>query len=249
MTHAITRRWLPLMVIAVIAVIAVGCGQDVVATKPTRVTGDASVATTQEQSGATVQQPSATSAAGANEGTSTTVSTPKQWSQPPAMQLEAGKDYGATLHTSMGDIVVDLDEQGAPKTVNNFVFLAEQGFYTNVPFHRVIKDFMIQTGDPTGTGAGGPGYKFADEPITKNYTKGTLAMANAGPNTNGSQFFICQVDNTNKLQKNYTIFGNVVSGQDVVDAIANAPVNASRQGEMSSPVDPITLLSVDITTK
>jgi cyclophilin family peptidyl-prolyl cis-trans isomerase len=249
MTHAITRRWLPLMVIAVIAVIAVGCGQDDVATSSATVAGVESSAATPAQSGAASQPTAATGAAGANEGTSTTVSKPKQWSEPPAMQLEAGKDYGATLHTSMGDIVVDLDEQGAPKTVNNFVFLAEQGFYTNVPFHRVIKDFMIQTGDPTGTGAGGPGYKFADEPITKNYTKGTLAMANAGPNTNGSQFFICQVDNTNKLQKNYTIFGNVVSGQDVVDAIANAPVKASRQGEMSSPVDPITLLSVDITTK
>jgi cyclophilin family peptidyl-prolyl cis-trans isomerase len=249
MTHAITRRWLPLMVIAVVAVIAVGCGQDAVTTGSATVAGAASSATTPAQTGAAPESTATAVAAGANEGTSTTVSKPKQWSQPPSMQLEAGKDYGATLHTSMGDIVVDLDEQGAPKTVNNFVFLAEQGFYTNVPFHRVIKGFMIQTGDPTGTGAGGPGYRFADEPITKNYTQGTLAMANAGPNTNGSQFFICQVDNTNKLQKNYTIFGNVVSGQDVVDAIANAPVKASRQGEMSSPVDPITLLSVDITTK
>jgi cyclophilin family peptidyl-prolyl cis-trans isomerase len=249
MTLAITRRWLPLMVIAVIAVIAVGCGQDVITTGSATVAGVESSVTTPAQTGAAPQSTATVGAGSANEGTSTTVSTPKQWSQPPAMQLEAGKDYGATLHTSMGDIVVDLDEQGAPKTVNNFVFLAEQGFYTNVPFHRVIKGFMIQTGDPTGTGAGGPGYKFADEPITKNYTAGTLAMANAGPNTNGSQFFICQVDNTNKLAKNYTIFGNVVSGQDVVDAIANAPVKASRQGEMSSPVDPITLLSVDISTK
>jgi cyclophilin family peptidyl-prolyl cis-trans isomerase len=251
MTHAIARRWLPLMVIALIALIAVGCGQDEVTTGSATVAGVETNATTPAQVGAAPQSTATTGAVAANEGTSTTVSTstPKQWSQPPAMQLEAGKDYGATLHTSMGDIVVDLDEQGAPKTVNNFVFLAEQGFYTNVPFHRVIKGFMIQTGDPTGTGAGGPGYRFADEPITKDYTKGTLAMANAGPNTNGSQFFICQVDNTNKLQKNYTIFGNVVSGQDVVDAIANAPVKASRQGEMSSPVDPITLLSVDISTK
>jgi peptidylprolyl isomerase len=248
MNFAIARRWRPLMVIAAIALIAVGCGQDDVATNSTPVAGIGSGATMPAQAAA--QQPTATTGTGGvNEGTSTTVSTPKQWAQPPAMQLEAGKDYGATLHTSMGDIVVDLDEQGAPITVNNFVFLAQQGFYTNVPFHRVIKGFMIQTGDPTGTGAGGPGYKFKDEPVTKDYTRGTLAMANAGPNTNGSQFFICQVDNTGKLQKNYTIFGNVVSGQDVVDAIANAPVKASRQGEMSSPVDPITLLSVDISTK
>jgi peptidylprolyl isomerase len=174
-----------------------------------------------------------------------------QWTSPPAMQLESGKNYFACLKTNKGEIVVDLDEAGAPQTVNNFVFLAEQGYYANVPFHRVIKGFMIQTGDPTGTGAGGPGYRFADEPVTKDYVAGTLAMANAGPNTNGSQFFICQVDLTGArgLPKNYTIFGNVTEGMDVVNAIANSPVKASRSGELSSPVDPITLESVTIFTK
>lgn len=172
-----------------------------------------------------------------------------QWSAAPAMQLEAGKDYLARLHTSKGVMVVDLDEQGAPLTVNNFVFLATQGFYTNVPFHRIISGFMVQTGDPTGTGRGGPGYRFADEPVTRDYLRGTIAMANAGPNTNGSQFFICHVDLTGRLPKNYTIFGQVIEGLDVLDAIAAVPVRPSAGGELSSPVEPVILQRVEIYTK
>jgi len=175
------------------------------------------------------------------------VSNPKQWSSPPAMQLEEGKDYQAILHTNKGDMTVDLLESDAPKTVNNFVFLAKQGYYTNVPFHRIIKGFMIQTGDPTGTGAGGPGYRFADEPVTRDYVRGTVAMANAGPNTNGSQFFIMHQDNP--LPKNYTIFGELIDGFDTLDAIANAPVGPSRSGEMSTPKESLTLESVEIVTK
>jgi cyclophilin family peptidyl-prolyl cis-trans isomerase len=175
---------------------------------------------------------------------------PMQWDQPPAMALETGKDYGAIIKTSKGDITVDLYEADAPNTVNNFVFLAQQGYYANVPFHRIISGFMIQTGDPTGTGAGGPGYRFADElPTNLNYTRGTLAMANAGPNTNGSQFFICHADLTNGLPKNYSIFGTVTDGIDVVDAIANVPVGPSRSGEMSNPQEPVTIESVEITVK
>jgi len=176
--------------------------------------------------------------------------TPMQWSQPPAMALEEGKDYGAIIKTSKGDIVVDLYEDKAPATVNNFVFLANEGYYSNVPFHRIISGFMIQTGDPTGTGAGGPGYRFADElPTDLNYTRGTLAMANAGPNTNGSQFFICHADLTNGLPKNYSIFGTVTEGIDVVDAIATVQVGRSRSGEMSNPLEPVSITSVEITVK
>ena len=167
-----------------------------------------------------------------------------QWTSPPEMQLEQGKDYRATIRTSMGEIVVDLFETETPITVNNFVFLAENDYYTNVPFHRIIKGFMIQTGDPTGTGAGGPGYKFQDEPVQRDYVKGTLAMANAGPNTNGSQFFITHADVG--LQKDYTIFGEVIEGMDVVDAIASVPVSASARGEKSVPDEPVTLESVEI---
>lgn len=167
-----------------------------------------------------------------------------QWDSAPAMQLEQGKDYKATIRTNKGEMVIDLFETEAPVTVNNFVFLAEQGFYSDVPFHRVINGFMIQTGDPTGTGAGGPGYRFADEPVTRDYERGTVAMANAGPNTNGSQFFIMHADNP--LPKNYTIFGQLISGHDVLDALATVPVSANARGERSVPNETLTMQSVEI---
>ena len=173
----------------------------------------------------------------------------KQWSSPPVMELKPGAKYQATLHTNKGDIVIDLFASEDPVTVNNFVFLSKQGFYTNVPFHRVIKGFMIQTGDPTGTGAGGPGYKFQDEPVTRDYKPGVVAMANAGPNTNGSQFFIMQGDYSGRLPKNYTIFGQVTQGMDVVNSIANVPVGPSPSGEMSAPQEQISITSVDINAK
>jgi cyclophilin family peptidyl-prolyl cis-trans isomerase len=171
----------------------------------------------------------------------------KQWSAEPEMQLESGKDYGAIIRTNKGDIVVDLFESDAPRTVNNFVFLANEGYYEGVPFHRVIKDFMVQTGDPTGTGAGGPGYRFADEAVTRDYLRGTLAMANAGPNTNGSQFFIVHQDYP--LPKSYTIFGIVTDGMDVLDAIATTPVRMSSRGEPSVPTEPLNVESVEVTVK
>ncbi|HUG15484.1 MAG TPA: peptidylprolyl isomerase [Thermomicrobiales bacterium] len=171
----------------------------------------------------------------------------KQWSTEPEMQLESGKDYGAIIRTNLGEIVVDLFEGDAPRTVNNFVFLANQGYYEGVPFHRVIKDFMVQTGDPTGTGAGSPGYRFADEPVTREYLRGTLAMANAGPNTNGSQFFIIHQDYG--LPKQYTIFGIVTDGFDVLDAIAASPVTTSARGERSVPTVPLNVESIEITVR
>jgi peptidyl-prolyl cis-trans isomerase B (cyclophilin B) len=144
----------------------------------------------------------------------------KEYSAPPPMSIDINKNYSATLETSRGAIVVDLFPQDAPKTVNNFVFLAKEGFYDGTVFHRVINDFMIQGGDPTGTGRGGPGYRFEDE--TKGnphkHQVGSLSMANAGPNTNGSQFFITHVV-TNWLDGKHTVFGQVRAGQDVVDAI------------------------------
>ncbi len=170
----------------------------------------------------------------------------KQWSSPPAMQLAPGATYTATLHTNKGDIVIELLHDEAPKTVNNFVFLAREGFYDGVPFHRVMRGFMIQGGDPTGTGTGGPGYRFDDEPVRRAYEPGIVAMANAGPNTNGSQFFIVHGENARSLPPNYTIFGRVTGGMDVVDAIASAPVRSSGRGENSVPVEPIRINSVTI---
>lgn len=162
----------------------------------------------------------------------------------PSMQIDQKKTYRATLKTAKGDIIIELTADKTPITVNNFVYLARQGFYDNTIFHRVIKGFMIQGGDPQGSGSGGPGYQFDDEPFEGEYIRGTVAMANAGPNTNGSQFFIIHQDY--QLPKNYVIFGNVVEGMDVVDAIAEAPVIPDPFGEQSTPVTPVTVQSVEI---
>jgi peptidyl-prolyl cis-trans isomerase B (cyclophilin B) len=146
----------------------------------------------------------------------------KQYAKPPEMAIDAAKSYTVTFDTSRGKIVCDLFAKDAPSTVNNFVFLAREGFYGGTKFHRVIPDFMVQGGDPTGTGSGGPGYKFADE-VRNNPRKhqiGSLSMANAGPNTNGSQFFITHVV-TGWLDGKHTVFGQVKdkASQDVVNAI------------------------------
>ena len=162
----------------------------------------------------------------------------------PTPTIKQSQQYTAVLHTENGDITIALNAKETPITAGNFVTLSKKGFYNNTIFHRVIKGIMIQGGDPTGTGTGGPGYKFNDEPFSGEYTRGTVAMANAGPNTNGSQFFIMQADNA--LPKNYVIFGKVTGGIEVVDAIANAPVQQGASGEPSSPVNPVKITSVDI---
>jgi cyclophilin family peptidyl-prolyl cis-trans isomerase len=163
----------------------------------------------------------------------------KSYAQPPEMTIDPQRSYRATIETSAGTMTADLFPSDAPKTVNNFVFLAREGFYEGVIFHRVIKGFMIQGGDPTGTGTGGPGYKFADEPVKRSYERGTLAMANAGPNTNGSQFFIMHADYG--LPPNYTIFGKLTSGEDVLDSIAQA-----RTGANDRPTEPVRIERVEI---
>ncbi len=162
----------------------------------------------------------------------------------PTNVLKEGKIYSVILRTSEGDITLKLNASGTPVTANNFLYLAKKKFYDNTIFHRVIKTFMIQGGDPTGTGMGGPGYKFNDEKFTGDYTRGTVAMANSGPNTNGSQFFI--LHQTAQLPKNYVIFGMVTSGIEVVDKIAEAPVTANNSGENSTPVNPVKIISTDV---
>ncbi len=168
----------------------------------------------------------------------------KQWSSEPAMTIDPSKSYAATLKTSEGDLTIDLLADHAPRAVNSFVFLAREGFYEGVTFHRIMKGFMVQTGDPTGTGSGGPGYRFKDEPVSLRYTRGTVAMANAGPNTNGSQFFIVDGDDVG-LPPNYTIFGRVREGLDVLDKIAATPVALAR-GERSKPTREVRIESVTI---
>ncbi len=136
----------------------------------------------------------------------------------PEPQTDAAKVYRATVTTSRGTIVMDLDPEFAPNTVNNFVGLARQGYYDGLTFHRVVPEFVVQGGCPEGTGTGGPGYKFEDEPVQGSYTLGAVAMANSGPHTNGSQFFICIDDCRNKLSPDYNLFGHVVEGIDVAQA-------------------------------
>ena len=149
----------------------------------------------------------------------------KQWNSPPPMTIDPKKNYTATMETSKGTIEIELFAKDAPKTVNNFVFLAREGFYDGVTFHRVIPNFMIQGGDPTGSGRGGPGYKFEDEVRTNpnKHGTGSLSMANAGPNTNGSQFFITHSPQPH-LDGKHTVFGKVTSGMDVVNAIRQGDV-------------------------
>ena len=168
----------------------------------------------------------------------------KTYSAPPAMNIDEKRNYSAVIETSLGSIEIELFTDIAPITVNNFVNLSNDGYYDNVIFHRVIKGFMIQGGDPSGTGHGEmgkyPGYEFQDElnnPMQ--YEKGIVAMANRGPNTNGSQFFIMHVDYP--LPYDYTIFGKVSNGIDIVDAIANV-----QTGDMDKPVDDVVINSVDI---
>jgi len=170
----------------------------------------------------------------------------KQYAQQPAMKVDPAKTYTVTIETNKGTVTAELFPSDAPNTVNNFVCLADDGYFDGTPFHRIVKGFVIQGGDPTGTGMGGPGYKFNDEPVTRDYERGTLAMANAGPNTNGSQFFIVLDDLRGKLPKNYTIFGQVTEGLDVVDAIANTPTSVGRSGEKSTPNEPITVEKVTV---
>ncbi len=222
-----------LSILAIVGMIAAGCGsseEDPDPTDPPRNTPTA-----------TAEQP-----AGQEAPPTKGFDELQQWDSPPDMMLESGVDYQAKITTNLGEITVDLFEEEAPKTVNNFVFLADEGFYENVPIHRVLAGFVIQSGDPTGSGTGGPGYRFADEPVTRDYAKGTLAMANAGPNTNGSQFFITLDDLSGRLPKNYTIFGEVLEGQDVVDEIAQVPVRPGPSGEPSSPTEAVYIENIVI---
>jgi len=162
----------------------------------------------------------------------------------PPMQIDPNKKYQAILATDLGEITIDLFADKTPITVNNFVYLTKKGFYDGTIFHRVIENFMIQGGDPKGNGTGGPGYKFNDEPFKGKYERGVVAMANSGPNTNGSQFFILHQDYA--LPPSYVIFGEVSQGIEVVDQIATAPTAASSTGEPSKPVAPVNVVKAKI---
>jgi cyclophilin family peptidyl-prolyl cis-trans isomerase len=164
------------------------------------------------------------------------------------MIIDQNKTYTATMKTNYGDITIQLFPKEAPLAVNNFVFLSREGFYDGVKFHRIVKNFVIQGGDPTGTGSGGPGYKFADEKVTRDYVTGTLAMANSGANTNGSQFFICLKNVA--LPKSYTIFGLVSGGMDVVQKLGEVPCKLNTSmNEVSTPTVDVHINTILITEK
>lgn len=166
----------------------------------------------------------------------------REYAQPPEMTIDSEGSYSADIRTNQGTISVELYAEDAPLTVNNFIFLAQQGFYDGVIFHRVIPDFMIQGGDPTGTGGGGPGYRFRDEIVPSLIFDGPgiLAMANAGPGTNGSQFFIT-VAATPHLTGNHTIFGRVTAGQEVADSISKVPTSRGNR-----PREEVAIQSIEI---
>lgn len=164
----------------------------------------------------------------------------KSYDSAPELTIDLSKSYTAKIETNLGDIEIDLLAERSPQAVNNFAFLAGDGFYDGVIFHRVISGFMIQGGDPTGTGRGGPGYKFRDETEgAGDYSRGTVAMANSGPNTNGSQFFICHGDAP--LPHSYTIFGKVTSGMDTVDAIAALDTDRSDRPSTDAVMNKVTV--------
>ncbi|MGH2410473.1 MAG: peptidylprolyl isomerase, partial [Chloroflexota bacterium] len=170
----------------------------------------------------------------------------KSWSQPPNQVIQTSKHYQVKLYTTDGTVTADILPTLAPVTANNFIFLACNGFYNGLDFHRTIPDFMIQGGDPNGDGTGGPGYSFKDEKVARPYTIGSLAMANSGPNTNGSQFFIIQGSQGVGLQQNYNLFGQVTKGQNVVDAIAKAPAHAGGDGAISAPNAPVIIKTITV---
>ena len=166
----------------------------------------------------------------------------QKFSEAPEFGIDVSKRYTATMETSMGTLVIALDAVNAPGTVNNFVFLAAHHYYDGVIFHRIINGFMCQGGDPTGTGRGGPGYQFNDEPVKQKYQLGSLAMANAGPNTNGSQFFLISGPSGVGLPPQYNHFGQVVKGLEIVDAMQRVDTDRSDR-----PNTPVVINSVTIT--
>ncbi|MED1665913.1 peptidylprolyl isomerase [Brevibacillus laterosporus] len=226
---------LPLALLLGFTLVVTGCGTK---TAP---------ATDQQQNNATSGQTTPI-----DKKDETTKQPSKQYDKAPEMKIDPNKNYEAVVETNKGSFTIQLFAKDAPKTVNNFVFLANDHFYDGIKFHRIIQSFMIQTGDPKGDGTGGPGYSFEDE--LKNghsYDKGVVAMANAGPNTNGSQFFIGSGDDVKNLeaQPKYTIFGKITAGMDTIDKIAATPVKANAFGENSTPSETITIQKITVTEK
>jgi cyclophilin family peptidyl-prolyl cis-trans isomerase len=169
----------------------------------------------------------------------------QKFDQKPEIGIDVTKRYTATMETSMGTLVIALDAVNAPVTVNNFVFLAAHHYYDGIIFHRIINGFVCQGGDPTGTGTGGPGYRFEDEPVKQRYQLGSLAMANAGPNTNGSQFFLISGPSGVNLPPQYSHFGQVVKGLEIVDAMQKVETDRSDRPRQDVVINSVTITVAD----
>ena len=172
----------------------------------------------------------------------------KQYSAHPGTVIEAGKNYSAVVKTNLGDMTFDLLADESPLAVNSFVFLAREGYFDGVIFHRIIPGFMGQSGDPTGTGGGGPGYKYDIETPSSPYIRGSLAMANAGPGTNGSQFFIVfdSLTELGRLSPDYSLFGQMSDGEPALKALESVPVTAKPSGERSQPLEEVRISTIEI---
>ncbi len=234
MSAASLRLCFPfLLVVLVAALLAAGCGGD--------------SGSSDDDGGGAEQSASSEAEGGGSDDGDDVAARDGKYDAPPTNKLDPAKSYVVEVETTKGTFDLTVDPKAAPIAAANFVFLVEEGFYDGVVFHRVIKDFMVQGGDPSGTGMGGPGYELKDDPVKGEYKRGTVAMANAGPNTGGSQFFIVHGTNV-ELPKDYVIFGSVdEAGMKVIDEIADVEVETSPNGEPSQPVEEIRIVEAKLT--
>jgi cyclophilin family peptidyl-prolyl cis-trans isomerase len=243
------KKFLAIFLLGVTILIG-GCSAQPTTSQPATTTPPQSTSPKATTAASTSSPAAITTTTAAATTQASPAATRKTYTAPPAMQIDKSKKYFAALDTTLGSFKIELFASESPLTVNNFVFLSREGFYNKVIFHRIVKAFMIQTGDPKGTGTGGPGYRFADElPAKHSYDPGIVAMANSGSNTNGSQFFICTGATAKSLDQNasYTQFGKVIEGMDIVMKIASVPVVNSASGELSKPTNPPVINSITIT--
>jgi len=232
------NRLLGFVVLLLLASVVSACG---VVDNPSNEESTVSAPTSLSQSDADIESGCWTATDRVNTEGDSELAGIQQWSKPPEMQIDGSKKYSALVETNKGDFTIELLPAEAPLAVNNFVCLARAGFYDNTPIHRIVAGFVIQGGDPTGTGRGGPGYKFNDEPISLDYEKGTVAMANAGPNTNGSQFFLISGPSGVGLPPQYSLFGKIVKGLDVLDAMQRVSTDRNDRPHEDVVINSVTI--------
>jgi cyclophilin family peptidyl-prolyl cis-trans isomerase len=238
--HRLTRTASALLLLLAVGLLASACGGD----------SGSSSKDSKSSKAASSSSSDDTSGGGGDSSSDDVASRADKYDTAPTDKLDPGKTYVVHVRTTAGDFDIKLDQKAGPIAAANFAFLVKDHFYDGIIFHRVIKDFMVQTGDPTGTGTGGPGYAIKDDKVTGSYSRGTVAMANAGPDTGGSQFFIVQGTTVDQqLGKDYSIFGHVdAAGMKVIDKIASAETTTGDDGAQSKPVKPVKIISATISS-